>query len=485
MIEAMERHIVRIAIEEESDVKGSGTIFVGDSNQKVYIITAAHVIGTIWGDNLTEKKRLHISCCDKDGNWKVIKTIGKIFMLENHQKEPECETHVYIHPKYDKKTLQYDVAIICVPWQKWMLGLGSFSIEDCHTGEKLKIWGFPEAANKEWKPDTEMELAGKCCLDATVNNNVGDRNSVTYHKEVLSRSADRDNIMVGFSGGGIFAEREDRPLFVGIVSKPYGDKMTGNMLWAVSGHLVLELIKEVGVEFSLPESFESHKNHIAEQFPAFRNEAKSFFVDQVDKLIDDEGLKPCMMVGKNSYFEKLKCMGDRKQCMDFWEGQLKKAVILSLKDVHVVQMANPFIEMGNSDEVENVAVAYVCTEERVYNVLGSLLRQDYFLDKTVLSDKTVVVYNSRNTEDLSECITRKECRGIVVNIVGKLSRRELKRVVGLSDEEEFNIIYGQPQQCNLAVAGIKKLMEVIDMGEGRIQKMQDRLREELNKLWEV
>ena len=44
MIEAMERHIVRIAIEKEADVKGSGTIFVGDSNQKAYIITAAHVI---------------------------------------------------------------------------------------------------------------------------------------------------------------------------------------------------------------------------------------------------------------------------------------------------------------------------------------------------------------------------------------------------------------------------------------------------------
>lgn len=34
MIEAMERHIVRIAIEEESGVKGSGTIFVGIQIEK-------------------------------------------------------------------------------------------------------------------------------------------------------------------------------------------------------------------------------------------------------------------------------------------------------------------------------------------------------------------------------------------------------------------------------------------------------------------
>ena len=125
MIEAMERHIVRIAIEKEADVKGSGTIFVGDSNQKAYIITAAHVIETIWGDKLAEKKRLHISCCDKDGNWKVIKTTGMISIQENHQIESECETWVYIHSKYNKETLQYDVAVICVPWQEWMLGLGS------------------------------------------------------------------------------------------------------------------------------------------------------------------------------------------------------------------------------------------------------------------------------------------------------------------------------------------------------------------------
>ena len=485
MIEAMERHIVRIAIEKEADVKGSGTIFVGDSNQKAYIITAAHVIETIWGDKLAEKKRLHISCCDKDGNWKVIKTTGMISIQENHQIESECETWVYIHSKYNKETLQYDVAVICVPWQEWMLGLGSFSIEDCHTGEKLKVWGFPEAANKEWKPDTDMELAGKCHLEGSVNNSVGEWYSMSYHKEVLGRSADRDNAMVGFSGGAIFTEREEGPIFVGIVSKPYGDKMTGNMLRAVSGHLVLELIKEVGVQFSLPESFENHKNHIAGQFPPIRNAAKKFFVERVDELIDDKGLSPCMVVGENSYFERVKCMGDRKQCMDFWEGQLKKVVLLSLENVDVVQMANPFIEIEASEGVESVSVAYVCTEERVYDVLGSLLRQDYFLDTTVLSDKTVLLYNSRNTEDLSEYITRKECRGIVVDIVEKLSRRELKRVAGLSDEDGFNIIYGRPQQCNLAVAGIKKLMQVIDMGEGKIQKMQAGLREELNKLWEV
>ena len=202
-------------------------------------------------------------------------------------------------------------------------------------------------------------------------------------------------------------------------------------------------------------------------------------------LVKDKGLMPCMVVGENSYFEKLKCMGDRKQCIDFWEGQLKKIVLLSLENVDIVQMANPSIEMSNSDGVESVAIVYVCTEERIFDVLGSLMRQDYFLDKAVLSDKTVLIYNSRNVEDLSEYITRKECRGIIVDIVENLSRRELKRVPGLLEEDEFNIIYGKPQQCNLAVAGIKKLMQVIDMGEGKIQKMQERFREELNKLWEV
>ena len=72
--------------------------------------------------------------------------------------------------------------------------------------------------------------------------------------------------------------------------------MTGNMLRAVSGHLVLELIKEVGVQFSLPESFENHKNHIAGQFPPIRNAAKKFFVERVDELIDDS-----IGLGDNSY----------------------------------------------------------------------------------------------------------------------------------------------------------------------------------------
>ncbi len=290
----------------------------------------------------------------------------------------ECETGVYIHSKYDKKTLQYDAAVICVPWKGWMLGLGSFIIDDCHVEDELKIWGFPEAADEEFKPDTELELAGKCHIDGIVNNSVGNQFSISYHKEVLGRNADRDNVMVGFSGGGIFTEREEGIIYTGIISKPYGDKMSGNMMWAIPGQVVLELIKEVGLEFSLPDTFEIYKNRIAGQFPAFRNSAKRFFIDRVEELIDDNGLKPCVVIRKNLYFEKLKCMGDRRQCVDFWEGQLKKAVLLSLRNVDVAQMANPFVEMGNSGEEESVAMVYVCTEERVFDVLGSLMRKDYF-----------------------------------------------------------------------------------------------------------
>ena len=81
-------------------------------------------------------------------------------------------------------------------------------------------------------------------------------------------------------------------------------------------------------------------------------------------------------------------MGDRKQCMDFWEGQLKKVVLLSLENVDVVQMANPFIEIEASEGVESVSVAYVCTLRDNFSTISTTIPRHSFL--VIYSDKSSV-----------------------------------------------------------------------------------------------
>lgn len=480
--EIVNRHAVRIAVDDEhAELKGSGVILVRNRNEKALIFTAAHVIDDIWGDNKKEEKNLYLSCTDRDGNWKVIQVKAKIRKCIDKEEIDNLEAEVYIHNSYDKKNLRNDVAVICVPWIDWMKHLECFEIDNCQIGMKQKFSGFPHAMEEDFKKGTSEELEGKRTLSGKANNLVNKRYNIEYNYNVNDGKIKRTDYMCGFSGSGVLEIRRDKIVLAGIVSKPCGANPAGDILWATSGNALLELMEQANIKFNIPNSFSYYIDPAKNTIEEGTQNAKKFFVNMVEKLIDDKDLVPNKTVREDGFFEELKCNGNRKCCSIYWEGQLKKAIILSLQDIPVEQLHHPQIQMPIPYDEEIVNIEYLCTEDNTLDAMSILIKEDYFSNGGKLSDGTIFVWNGKDTRSLYKEITREQCRGIVVDIAD--SYESTKRC--LEKLANFNIIEGQISECNLAMIGIEELMKVITMGGGSLDKMKKKMEGTLKRLWEV
>lgn len=485
-------YAVRIAKNSHNNLIGSGSLFLRQPGQSPLLLTAAHVVYPLF-DN-SDCVSLYMAFSDGNGD---VQTMELEVALGNRcSEEIHREGKVYIHPTYlesetARKECRCDAAFMILPWQKWMETCDSFLIKDSLEEDTLKGWGFPESMDGETANEFVDILAGKKEIHGSVNHveKAAKKFSFSYDLGPMEKGVSRESMMRGFSGSGLFDAEDDGIVFKGLVSSECGGKSAGQMLWASSSVLFLELMKKYQITFQCPDSFEPYMNMIAKGYPKTRKKAKDYFVDLSEELMEDFGLTPGEF--ENDIQMELQCGSSRNFCNTFWMGELKKAVILyGVNNVPAQELAHACLNMPFPYENDMVRMQFLCTEDQAESAIGEMIEKDYFAKQGKLVDGTVFVLNSKNNSDLHELYSRSECREIICNIAGEYSARKWKRKTGHllhneAEEKNFDIIKGRVSPCNLAAVGIEKMMEIIKKRNIDEAAMKQDMEDLLLEIWEI
>ena len=177
--EIINRLSVRIAIANGNELKGSGILFLRHAGEMAVVFTAAHVIADIFREN-ESKVCLSLGCTDSLGNPQEIDVEAKL--VKNISDFVPDEGIAYIHPEYtvSESNPISDIAMILVPWQKWMNTQNYMQIAQGTFEEEVYGYGFPESMDKECEKQCSNFLAGKRKLQGKINNAV---NNQTYSIE--------------------------------------------------------------------------------------------------------------------------------------------------------------------------------------------------------------------------------------------------------------------------------------------------------------
>ena len=199
------------------------------------------------------------------------------------------EGETYIHPQYIGKDKEYvyDVAIVVLPWKEWMKDIGHFNIKCERIGEELQGWGFPESADRETQKEHASIMAGKKGICGKTDNIEGGikKFSVAYETGFLERNVARESYMACFSGTGLFRIDNKGIFLKGIISCEFGDRSAGNMLWASSSSLIMDVMEYFRLKQDCPKSFEPYRDMAAEEFPKIREKEMDFFINCAENTI--------------------------------------------------------------------------------------------------------------------------------------------------------------------------------------------------------
>lgn len=486
-INNINRCATRISGEGGKDLYGSGILYVGGSKESAFIFTAAHVIREIWKRKKSQEiQRLHFTMKDGKDKCKIIEFDCEI-VSNNDGKEHHGD--IYIHEKYNDKSYTNDVAIICIPREDWMNSLLPFRIKESENMEKQKGYGFPKSSDGESEKEDQSELAGKLGIKGEVINKDNKKYCFEYKKDVKVEDANRDNIMSGFSGSGLFAEKNGSYILCGIASSPCGEESSGNVMWVSEATLLFEVMKQQKISPQLPQSFNDYKNSIIDrEFDIGFEYEKDLFHNIADELINEKGLVPSIVFEND--FKEIRCDRGRLDCDKYWEGQLKKAVILSeSRNIKVDNMKNPKITMPNPYENDIVQIKFLCTDEKFEKVITDLIKKDFF-SNGIITDKTIFLWNGSEIENYS----RRRMRRVIPQIADlerkeyspKILYKKFSELLPKSEKySKFDIIKGSLANCNLAIIATEEMMKSLKSSDGEPEKMKRQFEEKIKRIWEV
>ena len=399
----------------------------------------------------------------------------------------------YIHPEYtvSESNPISDIAMILVPWQKWMNTQNYMQIAQGTFEEEVYGYGFPESMDKECEKQCSSFLAGKRKLQGKINNVVNNQTySIEYNFNSTERAVSRSCSMRGFSGTGLFSFKNNSINLICVISGECGDRSAGTLLWATSSEKCRELLELANLNIEYPPSYERYKEMVISAFPRVRRDAKRLFTDAYEELIEDYHLLPENSVEK--WYEELACKSNRKSCDDFWIGKLKLMVILYGSGfISGDNVTKPVINMPTPYEDDKVEIEYICAEEEAESILGRFIETEYFAKQGKVKNGTIFVFNSKNKALF--LYKRKDCREVIRDITESknYSTRMIQRKLGqflFDDEDEsddFDIIDGVPVQCNLAAIEIESLAATMDENGLNKDLLQDKVEGVLRQLWAV
>lgn len=474
----IEKYIVRIGIDDtKKTLKGSGILFPVKMGKEIYVLTAAHVVYPLIQKMKEEGLRICLSCKDTVDNIQNI-------VIDNVE-------DIYIHTKYNetKNEYFYDAAVIQISWEDWMNELCGYEFESSEKEEKVFGYGFPEALDEEKNRSLANLFSGKAPFSGIVEDkNVG-RLAISYLANVEG-DITRDSVLEGYSGTGLFAQKSGRLYIRGVVSCSRGTTAAGFTLWATDIEIIMQLIKERGIELEYPDSFQVYGEMVAAEFDSFKTKCIRNWNEAVEKIIDDNMIIPRMF--HDQVDNNLPCEGNPKTCAEFWKGKLKELVIMQeVQKLNNEQLFRPIVKLPQMDEEEIISLEFLCTELKAEHILGQMIENYQFNQNGRYHNNMIMLLNAKKGHDNCTILfPRRDCRSIMGNIAGKYetdtSKKLYARIYHLVDKNmknaNFDIIKGNMEQCNIAAIGTKRIMEVMNKEDPERRKR--KMNEILEELWE-
>ena len=255
-----------------------------------------------------------------------------------------------------------------------------FRLASGNSGVEIKGYGFPLSLDEEKDRSLADLFAGIECLTGTIESqNVG-RLAIKYDVHTGS-DIERDSIMEGYSGTGLFSLETDGICYRGLVSCSRGDKTAGYTMWATDAGKITELMKENNIEIECPESFEPYGKLVADEFSEYKKNSKRIWNGATYKLIKNQGISPKdFEVQTRSVFL---CAGERKLCDEFWKGKLKELVVMKeIQEVACEELINPIMQLPSRCGGKDVVLKFLCTEYKAEYILGKMIEDEIMKNVT-------------------------------------------------------------------------------------------------------
>lgn len=476
----IENYAVRIGSNDENKtLKGSGTLFPVLAGEKMYVLTAAHVITPLKEKMETEGQTICLICKESANNLHEI-------IVDNPK-------NIFIHSKYKNENKNqeyfYDIAIIQIPWEPWMDMLNGYQLKEGKIGIELSGYGFPEALDNEKNTSNATLFSGISQFCGSVESSDVGRLAVRYNFDVSS-DISRDSIMIGYSGTGLLCMENQSIYLRGIISCSRGKEAAGFTLWAMDAKLILELMEESNIEIGYPASFHQYKDMVAEDFDSFKKICIRNWKENADKVLEGNTIVPELF--ERQVKSVLPCEGNRKLCSDFWKEKLRELVMMyEVQKIPKEQLGRPKVNLPPPYTDDKVSLEFFCTELKAESILGKMIENHQFAEEGEYYNNMIMLINGKaghRNRDVK--YTRRDCRNIMGNIAGEYetcTTNEISRMAShlLSEEQKninFDIIKGSMVNCNIAAIGTNKLMDDIfneEMADDR-KEIMDKI---LGELW--
>jgi hypothetical protein len=429
---------------------GSGTLFVPRGNGLyAYIYTASHVI------------------MEKDKQEKKLK-----FKMLVDDKEIEFETDnedsIKCHDKYNKdaEVKEYDVAVIKVKREEWMMKLPTLTIGKPKENDIIHGQGFPINAYEKTLQFAMLPLNGYIgtCSDISKRSQLWVTNSLN--------PIEHDEDLIGYSGTGIYEECDDKSdlVLLGIFSYGQGDQAVQKITNIFYSELLRDICKKYDWEEpedakQLPRSFEPY---VYDAIKIIENDTTR---NQIKDLIDyfiQRGIGPSNIVdSKDTILDVPKCNNkNRTRCKECWTARLQLISILAILKVKMEDFKNPQIYI-NDQEV--IPIDFFCSEgsqglSQIRQVVRSIVDKEYAWSGK-FRENAILVWASSGKQN-----TKVMERSQFNNVVRDICEDPVYRLKG------YDALYGEAETNNLSIIHIDELMRAVDAED---------LKSSINNLLEV
>lgn len=453
---------VRIAIDKNSNIKGTGVLFLRNDGDSALIFSVAHIF-----DGKLEKKRIDLFLNiigEKDQVYSICESC-KVYSGEGDVEDND----IIIHPEYEGETLSNDIAIIKVKWKEWMREFHCFEIEsEIEELEETVGWGFPafmmsdQDINEQLIPQLEASISGT--IETVQENSI-----LMNYKSQKVEETDRGNETIGFSGTAMFSKGK----FVGCISKLAGNDNAGSRIFLCRAKQYLELMNKCNLTPKLPDDLSVYGKNLLQKIPLEKKAMRNYVDKQIRDLIKTKRLEPCNYMENDIDNKKyLKCDGFRESCGKYWEGELISAFcFVPLKGVNPEELTCFYIEVKKAeDESEKIRVVFACTESTMRQSIRDLMKVSFFNRSDQNENGVLFLWNNQNDDTYYHgVLSKSDSRNIVQKITEDYLDSDVENVTNRMDM--FHIVDGDNLRCNIAAIGIGRIWDgILSIGEEKSMK---------------
>ena len=289
-------------------------------------------------------------------------------------------------------------------------------------------------------------------LSTSADNDKEKSFKFSYHTD-NAYPIERNEVMAGYSGSGLFLCDSEYPKLIGLVSQSYGSEDAGNVAWAVSSYALGLLLTEYGLVLEESE-FENGLSTLADGYP---ERPGIFLQDTVERLHLSEG--QLNKTHQEQFFPiDFPCdMG--KRCVKYWKGRAITAVYIWLINGNCPSSwENVKIEI-QTDAGEKIPVnlEFLCADEKyeIAGVLRTLIKKGGFSENH-FQNQTLFFLNSKDSLPGTREISRRRCSNVIKNIVQQNYKRTSER------ENMFHVTKGDPGEVSMAIISLDSFRTLLE-----------------------